>query len=107
MSGVPVYQGYPSQYGHGLGNVLGGIVRAALPIVKTVAKKAGSQLLESGINFVRKKVTKSKPVKRATSRPVRHKRTASRHVHHKRRKPPGKSVRRSTRKKAPRDIFTT
>ena len=104
---IPVYQGYPSQYGHGLGNVLGGVFRAALPIVKSiakqaapvvknVAKRAGSELLESGIKLVQKKMKKSKPVKRATSRPVQHIR----------RQPPGKPVRRSTRKTKARDIFS-
>lgn len=29
--GVPVYQGYASQYGHGLGNVLRGYMRRAIP----------------------------------------------------------------------------
>jgi len=38
--GVPVYRGYASQYGHGFGNVLGGLVRSALPIVGKIAKSA-------------------------------------------------------------------
>lgn len=107
MSDFPVYQGYASQYGRGLGNVLGGIVRAALPIVKTVAKKAGSHLLESGINYIQRKVN---PAKRTTLPPTV--------IPIKRRKPPGKPavrrsllkikrpVRRSNRKTKPRDIFT-
>lgn len=100
MSGIPVYQGYASQYGHGLGNVLGGVARAALPIVKSIAKKAGAQLLDQGINFVQDKILKRKrkPVKRATS---------TRPAQHKRRKPPGKPVRKSTRKRKARDIFTS
>ena len=36
---LPVYQGYRSQYGHGLGNVLGGVMRAAIPFVSKLAKK--------------------------------------------------------------------
>jgi len=51
MSRIPVYRGYASQYGHGLGNVLGGIVRAALPMMKNVAKNAGKRLLHSGLRY--------------------------------------------------------
>ena len=97
-----VYQGYASQYGHGLGNVLGGVVRAALPIVKNIAKKAGAQLLDSGINYIQRQI-KKKPAKRATSRAV--KRTTSHSAKHKKRTPPGKPVRSSNRKRKPRDIF--
>lgn len=47
------YKGYMSQRGHGLGNVLGGILRAAIPIVgktlKGVAKSTGRSLLRSGL----------------------------------------------------------
>ena len=99
-----VYQGYASQYGHGLGNVLGGVARAALPIVKNIAKKAGAQLLDTGLDFIQKKVIrKRKAAKRSTSRPA--KRTTSHSTKHKSRKPPGKPVRRSSRKRKPRDIF--
>ena len=47
------YKGYRSQRGYGLGNVLGGILRAAIPIVgrtlKGAAKSAGRSLLSSGL----------------------------------------------------------
>lgn len=91
-----VYKGYASQYGHGLGNVLGGVARAALPIMKNIAKKAGAELLDSGINYIQRKISKKRPAKRTTSRPAKHKR----------RNPPGKPVRRSNRKRKPRDIFS-
>ena len=98
-----VYQGYASQYGHGLGNVLGGIARAAFPLVKNIAQKAGTQLLDSGMNYIKKKIKKRKAPKRAVVHPAKR---ATRHsVKHKRRKPPGKHVRRSIRKRKPRDIF--
>lgn len=108
---IPVYQGYSSQYGHGLGNVLGGLVRSAMPIVGKIAKSAGAQLLETGLDFVKNKLKRSRansssrrPKKRRKSRQV--KRTTSQlSVVHKRKTPPGKPVRRSKRKKAPRDIF--
>ena len=57
---IPVYQGYASQYGRGLGNVLGGLVRAAIPFVKKVAKSAGAKLLNAGVNFVAGQVNKRK-----------------------------------------------
>ena len=108
---IPVYQGYSSQYGHGLGNVLGGLVRSAMPIVGKIAKSAGSKLLETGLDFVKSKLKRSRvnsgsrPTKRRKTRQV--KRTTSQPpVAHKRKIPPGKPVRRSKRKKAPRDIFT-
>ena len=41
--GVPVYQGYASQYGHGLGNVLRGYMRRAIPILKPWMKSTGKR----------------------------------------------------------------
>lgn len=109
---IPVYQGYASQYGHGLGNVLGGLIRSALPIVGKIAKSAGTQLLETGVDYVKKKLKRKRatsssvrPTKRMKTRQV--KRTVSHHHKvHKRKTPPGKPVRKSKRKKVPRDIFT-
>lgn len=47
------YRGYVSQHGNGLGNVLTGIVRAAIPIasktLKGVAKIAGKSILRKGL----------------------------------------------------------
>ena len=31
--GMPVYTGYASQHGYGLGDVLGGLVRSAIPFI--------------------------------------------------------------------------
>ena len=64
---LPVYRGYSSQYGHGLGNVLGGVVRAAVPFMANFAKKAGTKLLHEGVNFLQQKIAKrkaSKPLKK-------------------------------------------
>ena len=51
------YKGYMSQRGHGLGNVLGGILRSAIPIVgrtlKGVAKSAGRSILRSGLRSLK------------------------------------------------------
>lgn len=57
---LPVYQGYSSQYGHGLGNVLGGVMRAAVPLLGKFAKKAGTQLLDTGIDFLQRQVTRKR-----------------------------------------------
>lgn len=57
---LPVYRGYSSQYGYGLGNILGGVVRAAVPLIANVAKKAGSKLLSEGIDMLERKITKRK-----------------------------------------------
>lgn len=57
------YKGYMSQHGYGLGNVLGGIFRAAIPIMgktfKGVAKSAGKSILKSGLRAL--KNTANKP----------------------------------------------
>ena len=47
-----MYQGYASQYGHGLGNVLCALIRSAMHLVGKVAKAAGTKLLETGLNYV-------------------------------------------------------
>lgn len=107
--GVPVYTGYASQYGHGLGNVLGGLVRSAMPFVGKIARSAGNQLLETGLDFVSKKLKKRKashslPRKRKKSKQV--KRTISHpRLIHKKATPPGKPTRKRKSKKGVRDIF--
>ena len=45
-----VFQGYPSHYGAGLGNVLSGLFRAAVPIVAPAVKNIGQSLLSAGAN---------------------------------------------------------
>jgi hypothetical protein len=66
--GVPVYRGYSSQYGHGLGNVLGGIVRTAIPIVGSMLKSAGKEILMSGVKRLKRKIQGGE-----SSDPFRHK----------------------------------
>lgn len=102
--GMPVYRGYASQYGHGLGNVLGGLIRAALPTVSKIAKSAGTKLLDSGVQYVAKQVRK----KTGTRKSRRVKRTISQPKHmNKSRVPPGRAVKkkRVTKRKTQRDIF--
>ena len=96
---LPVFQGYSSQYGHGLGNVLGGVFRAAVPLLGKFAKKAGTQLLDTGINYLQDKVLKKRKAPQHTPKLpakrrkviIKKKKTGSRSVAHKRR-PPGKTL---------------
>lgn len=46
---VPVYRGYSSQYRAGLGNVLGGLVRAAVPKITPLLSKGAHSLLNFGL----------------------------------------------------------
>lgn len=81
--GLNVYRGYGSQFGYGLGNVLGGIIRSAIPIVTPIAKRAGQELLLAGVKKIRRKMQQKK---------IQH-------------QPPGKKVRRKKKSRKPRDIF--
>ena len=47
---LPVFRGYSSQYGSGLGNILGGIMRRAIPIVAPMMKRLGRNLVKAGAN---------------------------------------------------------
>ena len=67
--GVPVYRGYASQYGHGLGNVLGGIFRSTIPFIAPVIKSAGKQLLLTGAKKIQQKLETKKEVKRVKHKP--------------------------------------
>ena len=46
-SGIPVYQPY-SQYGAGLGNLLGSLFRRAIPLLRKGASVIGKQALSTG-----------------------------------------------------------
>ena len=118
---LPVYRGYVSQYGYGLGNVLGGLVRSALPMIGNIAKSAGAKLLQTGLDAAGEaliKRTHSKVSKKRKTTQT-HKSNKKRKFHHakrstshsktvhKRKTPPGQSVSRAVKAKArkPRDIF--
>ncbi len=45
------FKGAPIQRGYGLGNILGGLFRAALPILKQGATTLGKQALRTGVNI--------------------------------------------------------
>ena len=97
---MPVYRGYATQQGHGIGNVLSGLARFALPVIGKVARAAGSKLLESGLDYVSSKLKpkRVKRVKRSTSHPK---------VTHKRKAPPGRPTRSANKRKGARDIFSS
>lgn len=50
-SGLPVFVGARMQRGHGIGSVLGGLFRSALPLIKRGAAAVGKQALRSGMEF--------------------------------------------------------
>ena len=109
---LPVFQGYSSQYGHGLGNVLGGVMRAAIPFVSKLAKKAGTQLLDTGINYLQNSLTKRKssslgPPAKRRRRIVQTKRVASQPIPvHKRPTPSrGRIIRTKKPRRTRGDIF--
>ena len=106
---MPVYRGYSSQYGHGLGNVLGGMVRAAIPIMGNLAKKAGARLLDSGLDYIqtnlRKRPASTAGLEARRRKTKRVKRPALHPRVNKRKKtPPGKPVKRLTLRR--KDVFT-
>jgi hypothetical protein len=45
---IPVFEGKIRQEGYGIGNILGGLFRSAMPLLKNIGKKVGSQLLQGG-----------------------------------------------------------
>lgn len=49
--GVPVFIGYKGQKGHGLGSVLGGLFRSAVPMLKKGLSSLGKQALRTGLNI--------------------------------------------------------
>lgn len=50
-SGLPVYVGSRNQRGHGLGSVLGGLFRSAVPIVKKGLATLGKSALKTGLSI--------------------------------------------------------
>lgn len=51
-SGLPVYHGGELQYGNGLGNLLGGLFRSAIPLLKKGATALGKTALQAGADIV-------------------------------------------------------
>ncbi len=103
---MPVFKGYASQYGAGLGNTLAGIARAAIPIVSPILKSLGKRILTSGAAKLESVLfpTAAQPAKKAPiQRPAVRRRTTRGGRGKKRR-----AIRRSTvgaGKRSKRDIF--
>ncbi len=49
--GYPVFRGAPTQKGYGLGNILGGLFRTAMPLIKQGAKTFGRQAVRTGLGI--------------------------------------------------------
>ena len=49
--GHPVFRGAPTQKGFGLGNILGGLFRTAMPLITQGAKTLGRQALRTGLGI--------------------------------------------------------
>ena len=96
--GMPVYSGYATQQGYGLGNVLGGLFRAAIPVAKRAAKNAARAALNTGLQMVQKKLAAPKK-KKATKGPPKTVRK------NKRKGPPGKRV-STAKKQRVDDVFS-
>ena len=62
---MAVFRGYRSQYGAGLGNVLSGLLRQAVPLVAPAVKNIGKTLISAGANklqdVIRSKLGPSTP----------------------------------------------
>ena len=103
---MPVYTGYASQHGYGLGNVLGGLVRSAIPFIMPAVKDAGKQLLREGVNTIQKRILHDNKQKKPTvaikdKRPKKRKNTNTIAPQSKKAKTRRRVVGRS------RDIFTS
>ena len=49
--GMPTFQGPNLQRGYGLGGILGGLLRSAMPLLKQGAKVLGKHALKTGVNI--------------------------------------------------------
>ena len=49
--GIPVFEGANLQRGYGLGGILGGLLRSALPMLRRGVQSFGKQALSTGLNI--------------------------------------------------------
>ena len=49
--GIPVFQGANLQRGYGLGGILGGLLRSAVPLIKQGVKSLGKHALRTGVSI--------------------------------------------------------
>ena len=116
-SGLPVYRGYSSQYGAGLGNVLGGLLRVAvprllkkaIPLLTPMVKSGVHRLLDQGINTLSTRLTgipSSQPQAPSAPRKAPVKRPVKRPLPGAKRSLPNKRARRRKLKRVPRDALS-
>ena len=68
-SGLPAFAGTKMQRGHGLGGILRGLVKVAMPVLKQGAKKLGQSALKTGLH-VAGEVARGKTVKQAVKEKI-------------------------------------
>ena len=51
--GFPVFQGPRNQRGFGLGGILGGLLKSAMPLIKQGAKTLGRQAIRTGVDIAK------------------------------------------------------
>lgn len=66
--GMPYFSGTRVQRGHGLGNIFSGLVRAAMPLVKSGMKALGKQGLKTGMQIAGDVLQGRKPRRAARRR---------------------------------------
>lgn len=104
VGGLPVFRGYNSQYGSGLGNVLGGIMRMAVPLIAPVVKRLGKSLVRAGAGRL-ERVIDDLGGSAAESQPAPRRRVVRRPVKRGRPAPTG-SFRRKAKPRRARDILS-
>lgn len=50
-NGLPAFVGRKYQRGHGIGNMLSGLMKSAIPLLKKSGKSVGKHLLSAGMNI--------------------------------------------------------
>lgn len=50
---IPIYRGGSVQRGYGLGSIFSGLVKSAIPLLKSGAKSLGKTALKTGLNVAR------------------------------------------------------
>lgn len=66
-SGLPFYSGTRVQSGYGLGSILGGLLRSAVPLLKPALKSVGKEVARSGVGVI-KDVMQGQSLKQAAKR---------------------------------------
>ena len=67
--GIPVYVGSRGQRGHGLGSLLGGLFRSAMPLIRRGLASFGKHALKTGLEIAND-VTEGRSVKESAKRRV-------------------------------------